>query len=244
VRLPDLQQKRMVEFAHSIGVPVATHEVYPASFVGVDNTEHTGATSRRGYSPKIATLQRSYEDVIQLFGKSGRIFCPMISGAGTRKIFQTEPELKQDPRFTLYPGWIRAQVAAQPSTGNPGGGGDPAGGSGRMVLDAMRAGALVVAGTDTPNAINLHGELTAYTMAGMSAYDALKTATVNPARALGLDAGTIEAGKLADLVMVDGDPLADIAAAHHVRRVIANGRVYELSQLLNGVGALKSSALR
>ena len=58
VRLPDLQQKRMVEFAHSIGVPVATHEIFPASLVGVDNTEHTAATSRRGYSPKKATLQR------------------------------------------------------------------------------------------------------------------------------------------------------------------------------------------
>ena len=55
VRLPDLQQKRMVEFAHSIGIPVATHEIYPAAFVGVDNTEHTSATSRRGYSPKMAT---------------------------------------------------------------------------------------------------------------------------------------------------------------------------------------------
>ena len=41
VRLPDLQQKRMVEFAHSIGVPVATHEIFPAALVGVDNTEHT-----------------------------------------------------------------------------------------------------------------------------------------------------------------------------------------------------------
>ena len=79
VRLPDLQQRRMVEFAHSIGVPVATHEIYPAALVGVDNTEHTSATSRRGYSPKLATLQRSYEDVIQLFGKSQRILCPMIS---------------------------------------------------------------------------------------------------------------------------------------------------------------------
>jgi hypothetical protein len=54
VRLPDLQQKRMVEFAHGIGIPVATHEIYPAAFVGVDSTEHTGATSRRGYSPKTA----------------------------------------------------------------------------------------------------------------------------------------------------------------------------------------------
>lgn len=50
VRLSDRQQKRMVEFAHSIGVPVATREIYPAAFVGVDSTEHTTATSRRGYS--------------------------------------------------------------------------------------------------------------------------------------------------------------------------------------------------
>ena len=59
VRLPDLQQKRLVEFAHGIGVPAATHEIYPAAFIGVDNTEHTGATSRRGYSPKMATMQRA-----------------------------------------------------------------------------------------------------------------------------------------------------------------------------------------
>jgi hypothetical protein len=232
VRLPDLQQKRMVEFAHSIGVPVATHEIYPAALVGADNTEHTAATSRRGYSPKMATMSRSYEDVVQLFGKSGRIFCPMISGGGARKLFETEPALKNDPRFKLYPEWIQKQVAQQPMAANSGGGGDPAGGSGRMVLDVMHAGGLVVAGTDTPNAINLHGELMAYTMAGMSNYDALKAATVNPAKALGLEAGTIDAGKLADLIVVDGDPLANIANAHKVKRVIANGRVFDLEQLL------------
>jgi Tol biopolymer transport system component len=232
VRLPDLQQRRMVEFAHGIGVPVATHEIYPAAFVGVDNTEHTAATSRRGYSPKMATLQQAYEDVIQIFGKSGRIFCPMISGGGARRLFELEPGLKNDPRFKLYPAWIQQQVAQQPVSANPGGGGDPAGGNGKMVMDAMHAGALIVAGTDTPNAINLHGEMMSYVIAGMTPYEALKAATVNPAQALGLDAGTIEAGKLADLVIVDGDPLADIANAHKVKRVIANGRVYELNQLL------------
>ncbi len=231
VRLPDLQQKRMVEFAHSIGIPVATHEIYPASFVGVDNTEHTSATSRRGYSPKMATQQTAYDDVVQLFGKSARIFCPMISGGGARKLFQDDAALKTDPRFKLYPEWIRRQVAAQPSAANPGGGGDPAGGSGKMVLDVMKAGGLVVAGTDTPNAINLHGELMSYTMAGMSNFDALKAATVNPAKALGQDTGTIEAGKLADLIMLDGDPLANIANTTRVKRVIANGRVYDIDQL-------------
>jgi imidazolonepropionase-like amidohydrolase len=242
VRLTDLAQKRMVEYAHSIGVPVATHEIYPAALVGVDNTEHTGATSRRGYSPKIATMQRSYEDVVQLFGKSERILCPMISGGGARHLFELEPTLKNDPRFALYPEWIQRQVAQQPTPANPGGGGDPRGGSGRMVLDIMRAGGQIVAGTDTPNAINLHGELMSYVMAGMSTYDALKTATVNPARVLGFDGGTIEPGKLADLIVIDGDPLADIAALHKIKRVVANGRPFEVRDLVAGPVAPPSTA--
>jgi cytosine/adenosine deaminase-related metal-dependent hydrolase len=168
----------------------------------------------------------------------------MISGGGARRLFEDEPALKNDPRFALYPAWIQAQVAAQPASSAAGGGGDPTGGSGKMVVDVMRAGGLVVAGTDTPNAINLHGELMAYTLAGMSNFDALKAATVNPARALALDAGTIEAGKLADLVIVDGDPLAHIGDAHRVKRVIANGRVYELGQLVNGVAASRTATGR
>jgi imidazolonepropionase-like amidohydrolase len=226
VRLPDLQQKRMVEFAHSIGIPVATHEVYPASLVGVDNTEHTSATSRRGYSPKAATMQRTYDDVIQLFGKSGRYLTPTMFGSGAR-LFESEPGLKDDPRFKLYPDWMQKQVAQMALTR-----GTEPGAPGKMVVDVMKAGAVIVAGTDTPNAINLHGELLAYTLAGMSNFDALKTATVNPARALDLDAGTVEAGKLADLIVIDGDPLANIANLHKVKRVIANGRVFELNQLL------------
>ncbi|MSO50709.1 MAG: amidohydrolase [Acidobacteria bacterium] len=232
VRLPDLQQKRMVEFAHSIGVPVATHEIWPASLVGVDNTEHTAATSRRGYSPKQATLQTAYQDVVQLFGQSQRIFCPMISGGGARKLFEGDPALKRDPRFTLYPEWIQRQVAAQPNTPGPSGGVNPTGGHGKMVLDIMRAGGLVVAGTDTPNGVNLHGELLSYRMAGMAPFDILKTATVNPAKALGLQAGTIEAGKLADIIMIDGDPLADIANTVKVRKVMANGRMHDVEQLI------------
>lgn len=228
VRLPDLQQKRLVDFAHSIGVPVTTHEIFPASMIGVDSTEHTGATSRRGYSPKLATLQTAYDDVIQLFGKSERVFTPTISGGGTRELFAKDPSLKDDPRFRLYPEWLQRRVAQGTFSFNV----DPRGGSGKMVLDVMKAGALVVAGTDTPNAIYLHGELMGYTMAGMSAFDALKTATVNPARALGYDAGTIEPGKLADLIAIDGDPLANIASTYKVKKVVANGRVYDVAELI------------
>jgi imidazolonepropionase-like amidohydrolase len=229
VRLPDLQQQRMVEFAHRLGIPVATHEIYPAALVGVDSTEHTAATSRRGYSPKMATLQRAYEDVVQLFGTSGRIFCPTISGGGVRQLVAEDPALQHDARFTLYPRWMQQRVAA-----GDWGSGDPTGGRGKMVRDVMHAGGLVVAGTDSPNGLHLHGELRAYVMAGMSNYEALQTATVHAAQALGMPGGTIEAGKLADLVLVDGNPLANIANAYKVQRVIANGRVFELHELLNG----------
>jgi Tol biopolymer transport system component/imidazolonepropionase-like amidohydrolase len=231
VRLPDVQQRRMVEFAHEIGVPVATHEIYPAALVGVDNTEHTSATSRRGYSPKQSTLQRAYADVIQLFGKSGRYLCPMISGGGLRRIFAADPGLANDPRFALYPQWMRNEIPPAPLA-TPGGGADSPGNR-QMVMDVMKAGGKIVAGTDTPNAINLHGELATYVQAGMTPYQALRAATVTPAEALALDAGSIQPGKLADIVLVDGNPLEDIAAAYRVKHVIANGRSFTMDELLH-----------
>ena len=99
-----------------------------------------------------------------------------------------------------------------------------------------RTGAHIVAGTDTPNPASLHAELMAYVAAGMTPYEALRTATVTPAAALGLDAGSIEVGKLADLVIVDGNPLERIGNARRVRSVIANGRVVSLAELLGGGG--------
>jgi len=231
VRMTDLQQRRMVEFAHEHGMLVATHEIYPAAMTAVDATEHVSGTSRRGYSPKIATMGRSYNDVTLLFGESGRLFCPMISGSGTRHLYEMDPAMRQDPRFNLYPAWMQAQVR-NPSGGGFGGGDD----SGRleMVANALRAGARVVAGTDSPNGFNLHGELQAYVLAGMTPYEALRAATVTPADALSLDAGAIAPGKLADLVMVEGNPLEEISDTRRVRRVIANGRVYELDDLIGG----------
>jgi imidazolonepropionase-like amidohydrolase len=228
VRLPDLHQRRMVEFAHGIGVPVATHEVYPAALVGVDGIEHTAGTSRRGYSPKIATRQRSYSDVVRILGSAGASFCPMISGVGLRRLLAKAPELRDDARFDLYPPWMRTQLRSL--------GGPPfeVGGAGAMVIDAQRAGAPIVAGSDSPNAANLHGELMSYVLAGMSPYEALRTATANAAEALGLEAGDIEPGRLADLVIVEGNPLEDIADAHRVRHVIANGRLYDREGLVRG----------
>ncbi len=241
VRLPDLQQKRVTEFAHSIGIPVTTHEIYPAALVGVDWTEHITATSRRGYSPKQGTMQRSYQDVVQLFGQSHRYLTPTVPAPGLAKLLASEPALKTDPRFTIYADWLRLNATGQRSEfpNRPAGRGGPPGGFGgiagvKMAIDAMHAGAILTAGTDTPNALALHGEMETYVMAGMTPYEALQAATVNPAEALNLDAGSLEPGKLADIVIVDGNPLDDIANAHKVKRVIANGRLFEVDDLISG----------
>ena len=78
VRLPDEQQKRVVEFAHKeMGVPVTTHEIFPAAKFGVDRVEHLGATSRRGYSPKHIG-GRAYEDGLAMMNK---VVTPTIFGS-------------------------------------------------------------------------------------------------------------------------------------------------------------------
>jgi Tol biopolymer transport system component len=253
VRMPDLRQRRIIEFAHSIGVPASSHEIYPSTLVGVDGVEHTTGTSRRGYSPKAATLGRSYADVAALIGDAGLTFTPTMTLSATwlRRMVDADTALRSAPRFALLPPWMSATVTgAAPAGGRGGGAGrggggggagrgagaaqptEGAGAAGEMIMAIARTDAQIVAGTDTPNPANLHAELMSYVLAGMGPYQALRTATVTPAAALGLDAGSIEPGKLADLIMVDGNPLDDIAAARRVRRVIANGRVLEMPELL------------
>jgi imidazolonepropionase-like amidohydrolase len=75
----------------------------------------------------------------------------------------------------------------------------------------------------------VHDELALLVEAGLTPFEALQAATVNPARYLGLDhaLGTVEPGKLADLVLLDGNPLEDIHNTNTIRYVMKNGRIYE-----------------
>jgi Tol biopolymer transport system component len=252
VRMPDLQAKRIADFARENGIASSSHEVYPAALSGLDGTEHTTGTSRRGFSPKVATLSRSYDDVAQLWGRSGMTFTPTLAlgGATMARMLAADSALRTDERFGLYPGWLSAQVTgggrggargAGAGGGRGGGGGGGRGGGAAtqgaidaMIVNAQNAGARVVAGTDTPNAANVQAELIACVAAGMTPFQALKTATVNPAQALGLNIGTIEAGRLADLAIVEGNPLQDISSTYRVVKVVANGRLFEKQELITG----------
>jgi len=98
-----------------------------------------------------------------------------------------------------------------------------------------RAGVPIVAGTDWGDlpGHGLHRELEVYVAAGMTPMEAIQSATIVPARAMRLDKelGTVEAGKRADIVVIDGDPLRSIRDIRKVRSVITGGRMYDVNAL-------------
>jgi imidazolonepropionase-like amidohydrolase len=96
------------------------------------------------------------------------------------------------------------------------------------------AGVPIVAGTDygVPGH-SLHRELELYVLAGLSPMDALRAATAVPAQVMGLaaESGTIEVGRRADLLVLDADPLADMANIRRGRWVVVNGTMYDCAAL-------------
>ncbi|HVF30028.1 MAG TPA: amidohydrolase family protein [Pyrinomonadaceae bacterium] len=101
-----------------------------------------------------------------------------------------------------------------------------------------RGGARMLAGSDTMNpyvftGFSLHDELALLVEAGLTPFEALRAATVNPAVFLGMEKelGTIESGKLADLVLLDADPTVDIRNTTKINAVIANGRLFDRAAL-------------
>jgi imidazolonepropionase-like amidohydrolase len=94
---------------------------------------------------------------------------------------------------------------------------------------AFEAGVKIGLGTDAavyPHGLNAH-ELAVYVSLGMSPLQAIQTATVNDADLLGWSdkIGTLEPGKWADIIAVDGDPLQDITVLQHVKFVMKGGEV-------------------
>src|SRR5579872_991516 len=109
----------------------------------------------------------------------------------------------------------------------------------KMVADMHRAGVPFLAGTDTAPAIfvlpgfSLHDELANFVEAGFTPMEALQTATSNPAKFFATEStqGSIAKSKVADLVLLDADPLADIHNTRKISAVIANGRLYDRAAL-------------
>jgi Tol biopolymer transport system component/imidazolonepropionase-like amidohydrolase len=237
VRLPLAMRKRVIEFAHrEMGVPVTSHFIYPESTWSVDGTEHTGG--------RVSALGNVYDDMLQLFMKSGIQWCPtIVVSGGYDLVASDDPSYLDDVRLkTLSPDWAlepsrqrlqrvskSALAARARALGN----------TGKALIALTRGGVPILTGTDVPNmptGAGLQAELELFVRAGLTPEEALRAATVNSAAALGLEAelGTLEPGKLADMVIVEGNPLENIKNAARVQTVIKNGVVFDLKTLLSG----------
>ncbi len=115
-----------------------------------------------------------------------------------------------------------------------------------VVAMLHKAGVPFLAGTDTPPGVyvfpgfSLHEELQRFVAAGFTPLEALQTATINPAKFFGIEEqnGSIATGRYADLVLLEANPLADIANTQKIAAVVFNGRYFsraELAKLLQKV---------
>ncbi len=109
----------------------------------------------------------------------------------------------------------------------------------QMVGALHHAGVPFMAGTDAAPGVyimpgfSLHDELANFVEAGFTPMEALQTATSNPARFLGMEArlGSVEPGKIADLVLLSANPLEDIRNTRKISIVVANGRLFDRAAL-------------
>jgi hypothetical protein len=255
VRLPHEMQKKAMQFAHdAMGVPTLSHYMLPGMAYGMDGMTHVSATARLGFAYTRSSGGVSYQDMRSLFEASGMfdISTAFASTPCMRKIRRWW-KIRACSRFNTP--WDQAVLRAKLAMAQ---GKDAGGAEGRASaaaprrhgyhfrLAAQRNGDARshysrrrhhACGNRFPLdsvATALHLGLRAQVKYGLEPWQALQTATLLPAKAFGLekDLGAIEPGKLADLSIVDGDPLKDIKAAANVKLVVKDGRVYSVEELM------------
>lgn len=116
-----------------------------------------------------------------------------------------------------------------------------------VVSDMVKAGVGVLAGCDSMIAgFCVHDELAAMVRGGMTPLTALQTATLNPARYFGIEenAGSVTRGRRADLVLLDANPLSDIANVRRIRAVIVAGRRLDRRALDETLAQARAAAAR
>jgi hypothetical protein len=219
--------------ARRLGLPIFSTTLYPTANVGANALEHLG---RPGvfdpYDLERSALGQSYEDVLTVLRQTGTALIPTLAAAGgfaalagTRPAWVSEPAFtrlfSRDERLT----WLQQRNAGLPH------------GAQRTVAELVRGGGRVATGSDAPSVpygLGMHAELSLLSAAGLPNDQALRLATTEAALALGLerDLGTVESGKLADLVVIDGNPLNSIADTLRIVAVVKDGRWFDREELL------------
>lgn len=198
-----------VDEAHRLGKRVAAHAQGPSGIkacvrAGVDSIEH-------GF--------RLDEEACEMMARAGTYYVPTLSAGAAMTRHGTSEKL---------PGYVVEKSRAARNT------------AAHSFTMALSFGVKIATGTDAGSPFNYHGdnaqEIELMVKHGMNPMRAIVAATGAAAECLGIDeqVGTLEPGKLADLVILDGDPLADITAIRRVKAVIKEGElVCEGGELLD-----------
>lgn len=237
VRLPAAGMEQVIDAAHAQGTPSASHYMSPGMFLGQDGTSHLAATQRLGYARTMSKTGQSYADIPALYGQGNRM---VMSTVFSTDYLNTD-EFRDDPRADLLPAWTREKLmeALSDNDALPS---DPDCTTAQcreaQTLKKINdAGGQVLVGTDAPLdyvGIGMQANLRELVGYGWDPYDALRAATVAPAHFFGLaeDSGTLEPGKIADLIAVRGNPLADIDTLLNVELTMVGGRAFTQEELL------------
>lgn len=239
--------------AHRLGMTVTGHvpdgmNALQAVDAGMDQISHlnyaeTGFFPNRNRNPPPLTINLSAPNVtnaLKFFKEHGTVIDP------TDAVLELMIRPMNTPIETFEPGVTKIPAELAVQIDKKGGPADEAAGL-RMILDVLlkitaalhRAGVPIVAGTDVGvPGHTLYRELELYVKAGLTPLEAIQTATIVPARVMKLDAevGTIEAGKRADLVVLDANPLDNISNIRKVRFVVTQGRTFDCAKLWESVG--------
>lgn len=236
VRAPAAYMEEAARFGHDrLGVLSGSHLASQGIQSGQDLTSHLAATERADRGHGTTSEQFTYQDTLANYTEGGlKLLATPFSAFATLGDF---PQLADDPRVTaMMPPWDAATVragAAKPPT-------DTARLVLRRELDTYRrvidGGGRMALGTDTPIipvGLPLHVALRTFVRHGFSPAQALRTVTLAPAQLFGADRdlGSVEPGKIADLTLVDGNPLADFDDLVKVHAVLVGGRVHERAAL-------------
>jgi len=248
VRLPFTWAAEGAKFGHDeMGVQSASHYLITAVDLGEDGMTHISATSRLGWAYSRSYTGRSYEDVHKLLVDSGMW---TITTTFSQAPYADDPGMATDPRQGIAPPWENARLKVAVANAKKDDGGvaiQHLRDEEVLVADDYRKGGLILAGTDSPldiPATSLHLNLRAQVKFGMQPWQSLETSTWLPAKSYGLtkDLGTLEPGKLADLIITAGDPLTNIDDVARVECVMKDGYLWSVSDVAAPFAKVKTGA--